>query len=84
MKRIALVFAWVTCGFFLGVVVGHLPSARAQYGQTRQVYISKDDSPGFGSGSVPTNVPGSQVVGFSCVSAGKDGEDQTCFIASMK
>lgn len=84
MKRNVSIASALLFGVCVGLVVGRLPSAKAQYGQSKQIYINKDTSPGFGSGSVPVTIQGSQVVGFSCVATGSNGEDQTCFVASVK
>jgi hypothetical protein len=72
------VFLAALLGFLLGVMFTHQTPVEAQSGL--QVYITNDNSPGFGS--LPTSVPGSHVVGFSCVQQRED--DSKCFVASVK
>jgi hypothetical protein len=84
MKRTISIVGAVLCGFVIGAVAGRITPVKAQYGTQGKVYIDKDTSPGFGSGSVPVTIQGSQIVGFSCVATGSNGEDQTCFVASVK
>jgi len=71
--------SWKIClaafvGFLFGVVVLHIPTAKAQYGGSVTV---QEVIPLTIRSTMRTE--GSQVVGFSCVS--KDGEPE-CYIAS--
>jgi hypothetical protein len=80
MKRTASVVGGMVFGFVLGIMAAKITPAHAQYyGQGGKVYITNDDSPGFGN--LPSSIPGTQVVGFSCVA---QGDDNKCFIASVK
>ena len=78
VKSTVPVFLAALLGFLFGTMFMHQTPVKAQSGG--QVYITDDNSPGFGN--LPTSVPGTRIVGFSCVER-KEGESR-CFVASVK